>query len=105
VNHSGAQSGSPAPKESAPGHYQHYWEEPSSEKHLVPNKVKTNAAWNFPGSAISEMAVNRVLDHLAKLFNAPCLRNNGVAQACGHESVIYIVLRYFKDDFFHFDVI
>jgi hypothetical protein len=47
------------------------------------------------------MTVDGVLNHLTKLFNTLCLSYNRVPNACGHESTIYFVFTYFKDDFLH----
>ncbi len=47
------------------------------------------------------MTVDGVLNHLTKFFNTLCLSYNKVPNACGHESTIYFVFTYFKDDFSH----
>ena len=65
--------------------------------------MKTDNTRDFSGSPISKMAVNRVLNHRTKLFNAFCLRHDRMPETSGHESPIYFVFTYFKKDLFHFD--
>jgi hypothetical protein len=65
--------------------------------------MKTDNTRDFSGSPISEMAVNRVLNHRTKLFNAFCLCHDRMPETSGYESLIYLVFKYLKKDLFHFN--
>ena len=95
--------GSPALQVLEPAQCRQCSAEPSSNEHFVPNKMKTDNPRGFSCSSISEMAVNRVLNHRTKLFNAFCLCHDRMPETSGYESPIYLVFTYFKKDLFHFN--
>jgi hypothetical protein len=101
VNHPGARPDSPTQSGRERFRWPQYPAESSSDEHLVPNKVKADEARHFSGGSIFKMTVDSVLNNLSKLFNILCLSHNRMPKACGHESTIYFVFTYFKDDFLH----
>lgn len=63
--------------------------------------MKTDESRHFPDGPIPKVAMNRVFNHLAKVFNAFCLSYKRVPEAGGNKSTIHLVFTYFKDDLLH----
>ena len=63
--------------------------------------MKTDEAGHFFSSPIPKVALNSVLNHLPKLFNAFPLSYNRMPEACRNKSSIDFVFTYFKNDLFH----
>ena len=58
--------------------------------------MKTDETWHFSGSPISKVALNSVLNHLPKLFNAFSLSYNRMPEACGNKSTVDFVIHVFQ---------